>query len=93
MDWRQSRTDFTIYFDFEVEQILGTIGLLKGTVVQWTGPAQDGDSGFLLTYCSNILSRYLGLGNDLILTPESLYRRLLKSGGEVVFTWKDTKDE
>ena len=89
VDWRQARTDFIILFDFEAEMMLRNVGLMKGTVVKLTVPARNDDEGSLITYCSNIISRFLGLGNSIILTPHGLYRRLLKSGGEVVFSWRD----
>ena len=89
VDWRQSRTDFTILFDFEVESFMRAMQASKGTVVKFTAPSRSEDKGGLVTYCSNIISRYLGLGNSVILTPFGLYRRLLKSGGEVVFSWRD----
>ena len=89
VDWRQSRTDFIVLFHFEAEVMLRHIGEMKGTVVRYlpTEPANEG--GSLITYCSNIISRFLGLGNTVILTPYGLYRRLLASGGEVVFCWRD----
>ena len=89
VDWRQSRTDFIIFFDFEAEVMLRHIGEMQGTVVKFTAPNRSDDAGGLITYCSNIVSRFLGLGNTVILTPYGLYRRLLKAGGEVVFSWKD----
>jgi len=93
VDWRQKTTDFIIFYDFEIEHLIRGIGLMKGTVVRFT-PYDDPDpSGGLLTYCSNVISRFLGLGNTVILTPYGLYRRLLKSGGEVVFDWRDAEDE
>lgn len=93
VDWRQSRTDFTVFFDFEIEIIMSCMAATKGTVVRFTAPPRAENKGGLVTYCSNIISRYLGLGNSVILTPYGLYRRLLKAGGEVVFSWKDQKDE
>jgi hypothetical protein len=93
VDWRQSRTDFTVFFDFEVEGFIQNIGVVNGTVVRFTAPNRLDSAGGLVTYCSNIISRYLGLGNTIILTPYGLYRRLLDAGGEVVFSWKDQKDE
>jgi hypothetical protein len=92
VDWRQSRTDFIVLFDFEAEVILRHIKEMKGTVVKFRSPPRSDDEGGLVTYCSNILSRYLGLGNSLILTPFGLYRRLLESGGEVVFSWRDADE-
>ena len=89
VDWRQSRTDFIVLFDFEAENFLRHIGDMKGTVVRIEAPKRSDDAGGLLTYCSNIISRYIGLGNTLILTPHGLYRRLLNAGGEVVFSWRD----
>lgn len=93
VDWRQSRTDFIVFFDFEVESILRHIGAMKGTVVRFKAPARSDEAGGLITYCSNIISRFIGLGNSVILTPYGLYRRLLKSGGEVVFSWRDETNE
>jgi hypothetical protein len=93
VDWRQSRTDFTVFFDFEVELLLRRMIDMQGTVVQYTGKPRAEDKGGLITYCSNIISRYLGLGNTVILTPYGLYRRLLASGGEVVFSWRDANEQ
>jgi hypothetical protein len=93
VDWRQSGTDFIVFFDFEVELMLRHIADVKGTVVKFQAKPLPDDSGGLITYCSNIISRYIGLGNSLILTPYGLYRRLLKSGGEVVFSWRDTDEQ
>ncbi len=93
VDWRQSRTDFTVFFDFEMESLLRHIGEFKGTVVKFRAPPRADDEGGLITYCSNIISRYLGLGNSVILTPYGLYRRLLASGGEVVFSWRDNEQQ
>ena len=92
VDWRQSRTDFTIFFDFEIEQFMREMHILNGTVVELTVPSTDDESGGLLTYCSNIISRFMGLGNTLILTPYGLYRRILAAGGEVVYSWRDDAD-
>ena len=92
VDWRQSRTDFIVFFDFEVEGFLRHIGEVHGTVVRFYPPDRPDDAGGLITYCSNIISRFLGLGNSVILTPYGLYRRLLASGGEVVFSWRDQAD-
>lgn len=93
LDWRQSKTDFTIFFDFEIESLIRHIGEFKGTVVAFEAIEPANEGGSLLTYCSNIISRYLGLGNSLILTPYGLYRRLLASGGEVVFCWRDEDEQ
>jgi len=93
VDWRQSRTDFVVLFDFEAEEMVRHIGDIKGTVVKLTPISRPDDEGGLITYCSNIISRYLGLGNTVILTPYGLYRRLLKSGGEVVFSWRDEYEQ
>ena len=93
IDWRQSRTDFLIFFDFEIELILRRIGSIKGTVVHFMPVDRPDGAGGLITYCSNLISRFLGLGNTIILTPYGLYRRLLSSGGEVVFSWRDEADE
>jgi hypothetical protein len=93
VDWRQSKTDFTVFFDFEIESIIRHIGEWQGTVVKFKAVEPPNDSGALITYCSNILSRYLGLGNRLILTPYGLYRRLLATGGEVVFSWSDENEQ
>jgi len=89
VDWRQSRTDFTIFFDFEIEQFLRQMHAIHGTVVEITPPALDYEEGGLITYCSNIISRFMGLGNTIILTPYGLYRRLIAAGGEVVYSWRD----
>ena len=72
--------------------MLRHIGAMKGTVVKFTSPNRPDDAGGLVTYCSNIISRFLGLGNTVILTPYGLYRRLLDAGGEVVFSWRDETD-
>jgi len=93
VDWRQSRTDFVVFFDFEIESLLRGMIPMKGTVVRYTGKPRPEDSGGLITYCSNIISRYLGLGNSVILTPYGLYRRLLASGGEVVFSWRTENEQ
>lgn len=92
VDWRQSRTDFIVLFDFEAEMFMRCIGAQKGTVVRFR-PINAPDTGSLITYCSNIISRFLGLGNRIILTPYGLYRRLLTAGGEVVFSWRDENAE
>ena len=92
VDWRQSRTDFIVLFDFEAEVFLRHIGEMKGTVVRFEPPNRPDDAGGLITYCSNIISRFLGLGNSVILTPYGLYRRLLEAGGEVVFSWREEAD-
>ena len=92
VDWRQSRTDFIIFFDHEAKTIMRNIGAMQGTVVRFTAPIRPDDAGGLITYCSNIISRFLGLGNTVILTPYGLYRRLLDAGGEVVFSWRDELD-
>lgn len=89
VDWRQSRTDFTVFFDFEIEGFLSQMHVVHGTVVELTPPFRSDDSGGLITYCSNIISRFMGLGNTLILTPFGLYRRILAAGGEVVYSWRD----
>lgn len=72
--------------------MLRSIHLMKGTVVSFTPAERPDSAGYAITYCSNMLSRFLGLGNSVILTPFGLYRRLLKSGGEVVFDWRDASD-
>ena len=82
-----------VFFDFEAEMILRRMKEAKGTVVRINAPPRSDNEGGLITYCSNIISRYIGLGNSVILTPYGLYRRLLKSGGEVVFSWRDEADE
>ena len=89
IDWRLSRTDLVVMFDFEVEVFLGQIGAVHGTAVKYIAPKQNDELVGPITYCSNITARFLGLGNPVILTPYGLYRRLLKSGGEVVFSWRD----
>ena len=89
VDWRQSRTDFTIFFDFEIEAFLSQMHAIHGTVVELTPPTQEYEEGGMITYCSNIISRFMGLGNAIILTPYGLYRRILAAGGEVVYSWRD----
>lgn len=93
VDWRQSTTDFMILFDFEAQKFIEHIGQRKGTVIRFKPTAPPNEGGRLLTYCSNMISRYLGLGNTVILTPFGLYRRLLASGGEVVFSWSDDYEQ
>lgn len=93
VDWRQSRTDFTVFFDFEIEAFLRQMHVVHGTVVELTPPNRPDETGALLTYCSNIISRYMGLGNTLILTPYGLYRRILAAGGEVVYSWRDEDEQ
>lgn len=88
INWRQSKTDFIIMYDFELEKILKVMGVQKATVVRFEAPVDVEEGGPLIAYCSNILSRYLGFGNRLMLTPYALYRKLLKSGGEVVYSWR-----
>ena len=56
VDWRQSRTDFTIFFDFEIEPILREMIPAKGTVVRFRGGCGSSKTS-LITYCSNIISR------------------------------------
>ncbi len=89
VDWRQARTDFTIFFDFEMEAILRTMHAVHGTVVEITPIELNEESGGLITYCSNIIGRFMGLGNSVLLTPYGLYRKLLAAGGEVVYSWRD----
>lgn len=93
LNWRQSRTDFIILFDFEAEAFLRDMLAYKGTVVSFKADLKENENGALISYCSNIISRFLGLGNAVLLTPYGLYRRLLKSGGEVVFCWRDEANE
>ena len=92
IDWRQSSADFIILFDFEATLLLANIFRAKGTVVRYrVKPAPD-KRVRLITYCSNMISRFLGLGDSIVLTPYGLYRRLLASGGEVVFRWSDNNE-
>ena len=93
IDWRQSRTDLDILFTFEVEAHLRGLHLLKGTVVELDARKLAHENGTLITYCSNVIPRFLGLRNKLILTPYGLYRMLLKSGGEVVYSWRDENEQ
>lgn len=93
VDWRQSTTDFVVLFDFEAEKFISGIAAMKGTVIRFKPTDPPDEGGSLVTYCSNIISRFLGLGNSIILTPYGLYRRLLASGGEVVFSWRDDNEE
>jgi hypothetical protein len=93
VDWRKSRTDFTVFFDFEIEAFLRQMRVVHGTVVELTPPEREDDAGGLLTYCSNIISRFMGLGNTVILTPYGLYRRILAAGGEVVYSWRDEDEQ
>ena len=93
VDWRQSKTDFTIYFDFEVEQFMRQMSEVNGTVVAFETTERPNDAGGLITYCSNIISRFLSLGNTVILTPYGLYRRILAAGGEVVYSWRDEGEQ
>lgn len=93
VDWRQTRTDFSILFPFEAERFMRTAHALNGTVVRFKPIDEPDTGGMLIAYCSNILSRFLGLGNTLILTPHGLYRRLIASGGEVVFSWRDDNEQ
>ena len=80
-----------ILFDFEAEQLMRNAGEVKATVVRfWAG--REPSCGGLITYCSNIISRYLGLGNRVILTPYGLYRTLIAAGGEVVYCWRDENE-
>lgn len=92
IDWRQSHTDFLIFFDFEIQELMQRIHEQKGTVVRFAQIPAPTHARGLVTYCSNMISRYVGLGNRLILTPYRLYRMLLQSGGEVVYSWSDENE-
>lgn len=93
VNWRQSRTDFVALFDFEAESFLRNVREMKGTVVRFRGLPEPTDGPMVIAYCSNIISRFIGFGNALILTPYGLYRRLLSAGGEVVFSWRDDNEQ
>jgi len=93
IDWRQSKTDFIIMYDFELEKMLTGIHAEKVTVVRFEPAPDNEDRGMLISYCSNMISRYLGLGSPALLTPFGLYRRLLRAGGEVVYCWRDQNDQ
>lgn len=93
VDWRRTRTDFVMFFDFEIEKFMRGMAGAKGTVVRFTGTATPVNSGGMVSYCSNITARFVGLGSPLVLTPYGLYRRLLKAGGEVVFSWRDESEK
>lgn len=94
IDWRETRLDFNILFDFEVEPLLKKVGKAQGTVVEYTVELDfEGNMGRgFLQYCSRNLCKAMGLGNHLILTPKELYRRLLANGGEVVYSWSDHEE-
>lgn len=93
INWRQSKTDFIIMYDFELQKMLTGLQHQKVTVVRFEPEPDSQNKGMLITYCSNLIARYLGLGNAVLLTPYGLYRRLLKAGGEVVYSWRDHCDE
>lgn len=90
-DWRQTRTDLIILFDFEVRQMLSHTQRLRGTVVEYY-PDPDYEGLYkagIARYCSNVIARHLGLGNHVICTPYQLFRKLTATGGEVVFSWSE----
>lgn len=91
IDWRETRLDFNILFDFEMERIIRSTRNNKGTVVEYytTLDLEGTDHHNLFQYCSNHIAKALGFGAHLILTPRALYRRLRASGGEVVYSWRD----
>lgn len=93
IDWRQAHLECKILFDFEAQQLMRDIGAVQGTVVRFVSPQTPIGTRAKITYCSNWIGRYLGFGNTLILTPHALYRRLRKSGGEVVFSWRDVNEK
>jgi len=92
IDWRQYRTDCMVLFDFEAQAMISHVGQAKGTVVRFW-PTEEPCRGGLITYCSNMISRVLGLGNKVILTPYGLYRTLIAAGGEVVYCWRDEHEQ
>ncbi len=69
------------------------VGEVQGTIVRFVSPKNPLGTRAKITYCSNWIGRYLGFGNTLILTPHALYRRLRKSGGEVVLSWSDVNEK
>ena len=93
IDWRQSHTECNILFDFEAQDLMAEIGAAKGTIVRFRSPKNPLGTRAKVTYCSNWIGRFLGFGNTLILTPHALYRRLRKSGGEIVLSWSDEHED
>lgn len=89
IDWLADSTNILMLFDFEAEKYLDGIRGQHATVVRFTADLNETAPSGILTYCSNLLARFLGLGKYLILTPEGLYRKLLATGGEVVYSWRD----
>lgn len=95
VDWRRTSLDYNILFDFEMEKVLRATRELKGTVVEFfVQPDIHGvRNRGVLQYCSRHIAKMLNLGNQLILTPRGLYRRLLGSGGEVVYSWRHHENQ
>jgi hypothetical protein len=90
VDWRLRKLDVMMMFDFEAEGILDSVAGTKAVVVKFPKPAElQGGRPGLISYCSNMMAKFLGLNNHLILTPYSLYRKLIAAGGEVVFDWRN----
>jgi hypothetical protein len=94
LDWRQTNMDLMALFDFEAEKLIFGLDAYFGTVVKYTPKAESElQANGLITYCSNLIARLLGVGNHLILTPYQLYRTLLKAGGEEVHSWRSQNVE
>jgi hypothetical protein len=90
VDWRLRKLDIMMMFDFEAERIFKSAGECRATIVRYPKPEdlQGGQPG-LISYCSNMMAKFLGLNNHLILTPYQLYRKLIAAGGEVAFDWRN----
>jgi len=89
VDWRMRKLDIMMMFEFEAEAILDSAGEANATVVKYPKPeGLQGGSPGLISYCSNMMAKFLGFNNHLIVTPYQLYRKLIAAGGEVVFDWR-----
>jgi hypothetical protein len=90
VDWRLRKLDIMMMFDFEAGNLLHSAKRSRCTVVRFPKPAETAaDRPQLVSYCSNLMARFLGFNNHLILTPYQLYRKLIAAGGEVVFDWRN----
>lgn len=90
LDWRQSKLELVMLYTFEAEKVLAQVRAMGGTVVRYIPAAPVPETaGTPFSYCSNLIARYLGIGWHLVLTPYQLYLRVLKAGGQVVYSWRD----
>jgi len=86
LDWRTGLCDVIVFDSDEMEYILGQLSCNQGSGILFKArmPERQIQYRVPLIYCVQAVLQVLGLPTKWTFTPQQLYKRLIRAGGEEI---------